>query len=147
MSRIVVISQSMYFPWCGLLNQVSLCDIFVHYDDVQFARGFFNRVQIKTEHGIKWITVPLVKHHRGQLIDECIIDYSQNWIHQHREALRRSYARAPYFQLLMDVFDSVVTLKPATLGELGRLSIRALTLAFELNQPEFVKSSDLRVGG
>ena len=57
----------------------------MHYDDVQFARGFFNRVQIKTDNGIKWLTVPLKKHSRGQLIDECIIDYSQDWVHQHRE--------------------------------------------------------------
>lgn len=137
----------MYFPWCGLLNQVSLCDVFVHYDDVQFARGFFNRVQIKTERGIKWITVPLVKHHRGQQINECIIDYSQNWVHRHREILRHSYSKAPYVEQLLDVFDSVVTCKPVTLGELGRSSIRALTTAFQLDQPEFLNSSDLGIGG
>ena len=143
----IVISQSMYFPWCGILDQIRLCDAFVHYDDVQFARGFFNRVQIKTEHGVKWITVPLVKHHRGQLIDECVIDYSQNWVHKHREALSHSYSRAPYFHLLLDVFDSVVNLKPVTLGQLGRSSIRALTTAFELNQPQFLNSADLGVEG
>ena len=145
--KTIAISQSMYFPWCGVINQVSLCDVFVHYDDVQFARGFFNRVQIKTERGIKWMTVPLVRHHRGQLIDECIIDYSQNWIQQHREMLRHSYSKAPYFQLLLDVFDSVVSLKPITLGELGRSSIRALTAGFELDQPTFLRSSELDIGG
>ena len=146
-SKTIVISQSMYFPWCGILNQVSFGDIFVHYDDVQFVRGFFNRVQIKTERGIKWITVPLSNHHRGQLIDECIIDYSQNWVHQHREALRHSYSKAPYIKLLLDVFDSVVIPKPITLGELGRSSMLALTKAFELDQPKFLKSSDLGIGG
>ena len=147
MNKTVVISQSMYFPWCGLLNQVSLCDVFIHYDDVQFTRGFYNRVQIKTERGVKWISVPLVKHHRGHLIDECIIDYSQNWVHQHREALRHSYSKAPYFHLMMDVFDSVTDLKPITLGQLGRSSIRALTTAFKLDQPTFLQSSDIEVSG
>ena len=145
--KIIVISQSMYFPWCGIINQASICDTFVHYDDVQFARGFLNRVQIKTEHGMKWLTVPLAKYHRGQLIDECLIDYSQNWVHQHREALRHSYSKAPYYSLLLDVFDAVVTLKPTTLGELGRSSIRALITAFELDEPTFLKSSDLGIGG
>jgi hypothetical protein len=137
----------MYFPWCGIFDQVRLCDAFVHYDDVQFSRGFFNRVQIKTERGIKWITVPLVKHHRGQLIDNCIIDYSQNWIHQHRELLRHAYSRAPYIKLMLDVFDSVVSQKPDTLGELGRSSIRALSSAFEIVEPKYLKSSSLGVYG
>lgn len=137
----------MYFPWCGVLNQVSLCDVFVHYDDVQFARGFFNRVQVKTDRGIKWITVPLVKHHRGQHIDDCIIDYSQNWIYQHREILRHSYSKAPYIDLVLDVFDSVVSRKPVTLGELGRSSIQALTNAFQLDKPKFLYSSDLGISG
>ena len=147
MSKIVVISQSMYFPWVGLIDQIRLSSVFVHYDDVQFVRGFFNRVQIKTERGIKWLTVPLVKHRRGVLIDDCIIDYSQMWIHQHRELLRHSYSKAPFFPLMMDVFDSVVTSKPATLGELSRSSIKALCDVFAVQQPQFLTSSSLGISG
>ena len=34
--------------------------LFVFYDDVQFVKGsLFNRVQIKTKDGIRWLTVPL----------------------------------------------------------------------------------------
>ncbi|MCA9907942.1 MAG: WbqC family protein, partial [Anaerolineae bacterium] len=65
----LVISQSMYFPWAGLLEQIRLADTFVHYDDVQHTRGFYNRVQIKTGNGVRWITVPLRDWHQGQRID------------------------------------------------------------------------------
>ena len=46
--KTVVISQPMYFPWVGMLEQMALADVWVHLDDAQFSKGgFFNRVQIK----------------------------------------------------------------------------------------------------
>ena len=61
----LVISQSMYFPWVGMLEQIRLADVFMHYDDVQLARGFYNRVQVKTAQGARWLTVPLRDKHQG----------------------------------------------------------------------------------
>ena len=56
----ILITQSMLFPWIGLLAQIKLADIIVHYDDVAFSKGSFtNRVQIKNQHGMNWMTVPL----------------------------------------------------------------------------------------
>ena len=67
----IVISQSMLFPWIGLMEQIRLADVFVHYNDVQFSKGsFVNRVQIKTSQGTKWMTVPLENLHLGQRINE-----------------------------------------------------------------------------
>ena len=89
----VVISQSMYFPWVGLLEQVRLADSFVHYDDVQFDRGFYNRVQVKTEQGSRWITLPLSNHRRGQKIDEIVVDDNMNWRKRHRDVLLQAYRK------------------------------------------------------
>jgi len=94
----VVISQSMYFPWVGLLEQVRQSDAFVHYDDVQFTRGFYNRVQVKTSRGTQWLTVPLRDQHRGQLIDEVTVDDRSDWRSQHLEVLKQAYANAPHYQ-------------------------------------------------
>ena len=147
MDKTIVISQPMYFPWCGLLNQVQLADVFVYYDDVQFARGFFNRVQVRTDSGFKWLTVPLKNFHRGQNISDCLIDYSQNWSDVHRRTLVHSYSKAPFLDQMINIFDSVVFAKPATLAELSIHSILALVEAFSLDKPIFVNSSDLGVGG
>jgi hypothetical protein len=38
----VVISQPMFFPWVGMLEQLKLADTYVHYDDVQFEKGSFS---------------------------------------------------------------------------------------------------------
>ena len=29
----LVVSQPMYFPWVGMLEQIRLCDTYVFYDD------------------------------------------------------------------------------------------------------------------
>ena len=90
MSRRVVISQSMLFPWVGLLEQVRLADAFVHYDDVQFSKGsFVNRVQLKTPQGVRWMTVPLHDLHLGQRIDEVRIAPAGEWRARHRHERRR----------------------------------------------------------
>ena len=145
--RTVVISQSMYFPWCGLLEQVLMADVFVHYDDVQFARGFFNRVQVKTEQGVKWLSVPLSNHHRGQTIDECRIDNTTDWKKRHREILRNSYRSAPFCSEMLNVVDSVFSVDHQSLGSLSRASIRALSLAFRIPEPEYYHSADLGIIG
>src|SRR5688572_606834 len=92
----IVVSQPMYFPWVGILEQMQLCDVFVFYSDVQFSRGSFtNRVQVKTPQGSGWMTVPL-RQHLGQRIDEVPLDHRQNWREKHRQLLRQSFCQAPY---------------------------------------------------
>ena len=63
---VTVISQSMYFPWIGLFDQIRLADEFIFYDDVQLTRGFYNRVQVAQANGTKFITVPLANKTQKQ---------------------------------------------------------------------------------
>jgi hypothetical protein len=143
----VVISQSMYFPWCGLLDQVKMADVFVHYDDVQYARGFYSRVQVKTEYGVKWLSVPLRDQHRGQSIDDCRIDHSVDWRRKHRDVLRQAYRKAPFVTEVLDVVDRVFAEEHQSLGALGRSSITALAAAFGLPAPRYLHAADLGIAG
>jgi WbqC-like protein len=148
MTRQVVISQSMYFPWVGLLEQVRLADCFVHYDDVQFARGFFNRVQIKTENGIRWMTVPLRDRHRDQKIDEITVDNRGDWRQQHRDVLRQAYREAPFRNDLLALIDAVFDKPLVTLADVSRASTLQLAEYFDLTGARsFVNSRDLNIGG
>lgn len=144
----VVISQSMYFPWVGLLEQVRLADSFVHYDDVQFDRGFYNRVQVKTEQGSRWITVPLSNHRRGQKIDEIVVDDSVNWRKRHRDVLLQAYRKAPFLSDMLAVVDSVFERPITTLADVSRASLLALLEYFDLrSNRSFRDSRDLGVTG
>lgn len=143
-----VISQSMYFPWVGLLEQICLADIFMHYDDVQLARGFYNRVQVKTVNGSKWLTVPLRDHHRGQHIDEVLIDDRTDWRSQHKDILRQAYLKAPYREEMLSLVDGVFSKPVATLSDVSRASIIALAEYFGLaEKTRFMNSTDMGIPG
>jgi hypothetical protein len=144
----VVISQSMYFPWVGLLEQLRLADVFVHYDDVQFTRGFYNRVQIKTQYGVKWITVPLHDQHQGQLIDEVLIDERLNWRTKHFDMLKQAYSNAPFCKEMLNIVDAVFSIPARSLSDIARNSIFILAEYFDLDQKtRFVSSRELGVKG
>lgn len=143
-----VISQSMYFPWVGLLEQIRLADIFIHYDDVQYARGFYNRVQIKTANGSKWLTVPLRDQHQGQLINEVLIDDRIDWRTQHRDILRHAYLKAPCREEMLALVDVVFAKNYLTLADLSRESILSLANYFGLVEgSQFANSAQMGVTG
>ena len=148
-SPCVVVSQPMYFPWIGMLQQIQLSDIFVYYDDVQFARGFFNRVQIKTEQGVRWMTVPLLDWKRGQLINEVRIDNSQDWKRTHLSQLEQAYANAPFKKEMIGLVDEVFSGDYSTIDELSSASTSALVEYFsEIGEnTEFLCSSSMNIQG
>jgi hypothetical protein len=145
----VVISQPMFFPWLGLLEQIRLADVYVHYDDVQFSKGSFtNRVQIKTEAGFKWLTVPLRKLRLGQRIDEVLIDDDQDWRRRHRELLGQFYADAPHAEAMLTLVDAVYQRPAANLADLTIASMSALVSYFDLAPATvFRVSSQMGIGG
>lgn len=144
----VVISQPMYFPWCGLLEQVRFADTFIHYDDVQFARGFYNRVQVKTPQGTCMITVPLKNKHRDQKLNESLISYETDWVSKHRQVLISSYRKTKHLDDAISVFDSVTGDGEEVLSELCRKSVMAIAEYLGLTEGRtFGRSSDMKVPG
>ena len=138
----------MYFPWVGLLEQIRLADQFVHYDDVQYARGFYNRVQMKTPCGIRWMTVPLRELHRGQRLDEVAPDDRQDWRQQHRTLLAMSCVGAPYRDDALGLLDEVLSMSFGTLADISRASTMALARYFGLDEGRtFTDSSTIGIAG
>lgn len=146
----IVISQSMYFPWVGMLEQIRLADVFVHYDDVQFSKGSFtNRVQIKQASGSTvWMTVPLQNLKLGQRIDEVRIKDHQLWLDRHLMILKSSFAQAPYAQDALDLAQSVLKVPYNNIAQLARASLLALADYFALAvNTRFIDSSSLNITG
>jgi len=139
----------MLFPWVGLLEQLRLSDVFVHFDDVQFSKGsFVNRVQIKTPQGMRWMTVPLAPWRLGQPIDELRPLESQAWKVQHLALLERSFAGAPYAADALALVERVYAVDHAHLGALARASMLALSRYFGLDtEKRYVDSRDLGIAG
>lgn len=145
----VVISQSMLFPWVGLLEQVRLAEVFVHYDDVQFSKGsFVNRVQIKTARGVRWLTLPTRNLHLGQRIDEVELAPPSLWVDRHLALLDASFAGAPYAEDAIRLADSVYGVTHSHLGSLARASLLTLIDYFGLaDGKRFIDIDTLGVAG
>ena len=145
--KTLVISQPMYFPWVGMLEQMRLADVFVYLDDAQFSKGgFFNRVQIKTERGTPWLTVPLAENKLGQSLSETQ-PASHDWRRKHLATLRQAYARAPYLEEMMDLVESVFDQDINSLARLSAVSMESLAGFFEITPAKMQWSSRMDVKG
>jgi len=145
----VVISQSMLFPWVGMLEQIRLADWFVHYDDVQFSKGSFtNRVQIKMAQGVRWMTVPLVNRSLEKHIDEVQVAPVSKWRDKHLLLLKTSFEGAPYIRDALEIAEHVYSIEYPHIGALARASLLSLVDYFELNRfTTFIDVKDMAIGG
>lgn len=145
----IVVSQAMFFPWPGFLEQVRLADVFVHYNDVQFSKGgFTNRVQVKTANGVRWLTAPLSGLVLGQRIDEVRLDERRNWRERHLAMMRQAYAAAPYRDDMLALLDAVYSAPCESIAILSDLSLQALCNYFDIGrQARFMRVGELGIGG
>jgi WbqC-like protein family len=104
----VAILQSNYIPWKGYFDMIAAVDEFILYDDMQFTRrDWRNRNQIKTPQGVHWLTVPVqVKGKYDQKIRDTEIDGS-DWALLHWKALVQNYRRAPHFDEVAALIESL----------------------------------------
>jgi len=145
--KTVVISQPMYFPWVGMLEQMRLADVFVHLDDAQFSKGgFFNRVQLKTAAGTPWFTVPLAENKRGQLLNEMRMA-EHDWRRKQLATLKQTYAAAPHVEEMLDLVESVFKNEHESLAALSAASVEMLAEFFEIIPKEIQWSSAMGVEG
>ena len=62
MNKCIAIVQSNYIPWKGYFDLINMVDEFILYDDVQYTKNDWrNRNIIKTNQGLKWLTIPVNK--------------------------------------------------------------------------------------
>lgn len=146
----VVISQPMYFPWYGHLEQLKYCDTYVFYDDVQFSKGsLFNRIQLKNGNKQSWMTVPLKNGGLGLNINQRYPDDQKDWRSKHLSLFHELYRNTPFYlealKTLQSVLDNYACGSP--LSCLSEASTKALAVAFGLNHVEYKRSSELGIEG
>ncbi|WP_422909277.1 WbqC family protein [Pseudomonas sp. MAC6] len=124
----VAIVQSNYIPWKGYFDMIASVDEFILYDDMQYTRrDWRNRNQIKTPHGVQWLTVPvLVKGKYHQKIRETEID-GTNWVAAHWKTLEQNYRRAPYFAEIASWLEPLYLAESfVNISQLNRFFIEAI---------------------
>ena len=104
----VVITQSNYIPWKGYFDSIDKVDTVILYDDMQYTkRDWRNRNKIKTESGLKWLSVPVqVKGKYFQKINETLVSES-DWNEKHFNQIRQSYRKAPCYKSQIDWVENL----------------------------------------
>ena len=95
MPKSVAVVQSNYIPWKGYFDLINMVDEFILLDDVQYTRrDWRNRNLIKTNTGLKWLTIPVEVS--GRYYEKiCKIGVSDpKWPRRHWDAIRANYADA-----------------------------------------------------
>ncbi len=132
---IVAIQQPEHAPWIGYFNKMSQVDLFVHLDDVQFKKRYFeNRNKIRTRDGTQWITVPVqTKGRYTQRINEVLIDEQSNWRRKYLTALSTHYGSAPGFATCFPWISEVIETHHERLVDLNLSLSRRLALALGID--------------
>ena len=106
----VAILQSNYIPWKGYFDIIDSVDEFIFYDEMQYTtRDWRNRNKIKTQNGLKWLTVPVNGKGcqiTGLKISETKIS-DNSWIVSHWNSIQLNYAKAPYFKEYKGYFENL----------------------------------------
>lgn len=145
---IVTVHQPVFVPYCGIIAKILFSDIFVELDDVKTFNqdGFINRNQIPTRAGIKWLTIPCEKKGEQYIHDIRISGDLEKLRRVIFGTIQASYAKAPYYEHIQDMFDYAFDVVKAdgrhSLTLLNRTLLKMILRYFEWNG-KYVVSSDL----
>lgn len=124
----IAVHQPNYFPWLGYFAKMAKSDVFVFLDDVQLPQGrsYVYRTKIHSANGGAWLSVPIRREERQLIKDVRFAD--ADWRRRHRMTLLHTYKKAPFFQSVMALVDSIYAVET---DGLSILNMRALTLLAE----------------
>lgn len=101
----VAVLQSNYIPWKGYFDIIRSVDLFIFYDDVQYTKhNWRNRNLLKTENGLKWITIPCGESESRLICEVKLCD--NGWQEKHWRMIEENYRKAPYWDRYSEMFRS-----------------------------------------
>lgn len=118
-----VISQPRFFPGLHYLHRMMLADVFVIFDTVQFSpRHEENRTKLKSPNGPQWLTVPMCKSSRKQLILDTNINNGHSWRRKSVKTLEHLYHKSPYYSTYSAEINRILETSFKSLVQLNRRS-------------------------
>lgn len=145
-SRTCVISQPRFFPGLHYLHRLMVADVFVVLDTVQYnPRHEENRAKVKGPQGSHWLTVPMRRDSRSQLICDTVVG-DQPWEDKTLRTLQHFYGKSPLYEETVDEVAEVVRHGHEQLVDLDLHSWQPVLRRLEADV-EIVLASDLQVDG
>lgn len=144
----ILVIQSNYIPWKGYFDNIAKADIFVVHDNMQYTKqDWRNRNLIKTNTGLKWLTIPVEAKgsHLKTINDTLIAD--NNWKKKHLIQLRENYAKAACFKEMINWVEEIyMTAEGIGLSSINIHLLKKICYLLKIDTP-FINSMDLKSVG
>lgn len=103
------IMQPYFFPYIGYWQLIKASDEFILFDDVQYIRhGWINRNRIlKPGEGWQYVTVPLKKHSRDDIIRDIKIADNADWQDILLNPLNNYKKTAPFYSETINLIKGI----------------------------------------
>lgn len=142
----VAVMQPYFFPYLGYFQLISMADVFVIYDNIQYTKkGWINRNRMLLNGTDHFFTLPLKK-------DSNFLDVNQRFLADDFETSRRylhnlisnAYRKAPFFEETIPVFDKALDFEDRNLFTYIFNSVRILCDYLEI-KTKLVPSSTIKI--
>jgi WbqC-like protein len=140
------IHQPMYVPYPGFFHKLSLADVLVVMDDVQYDKRFTNRNRILVPQGPMWLTVPIEKEDKFSPNSSVRINNSISWRDDHWKKISLAYRNAAFYDLYAHALEETFQREWGLLFDLDLHLLRLAMGWLGLDLP-VVRESELKVGG
>ena len=147
---IIGIMQPYFFPYIGYWQLINTVDKFIIYDDVNYIKGgWINRNKILMNGEGRFITLQLNGASSHKHINETEIFTSDIYKRKFLKTLETYYRKAPYYQDVIPIINSIVLQDEKILSRYLELLIRRvcdyLAIKTELIvSSEIVKKNELK---
>lgn len=145
----ITIHQPEHLPWTGFFHKMSLADVYVLLDTVQFEKnGWQNRNRLVDRAGnVFWVTVPVaMAGHSTKTIREMAIDNRQDWRRKYWGRIEQAYCRHPFFGQYGPPLREIVTRPCERLVDLNSALVGFFREALGINT-HILMASELGVRG
>lgn len=146
-SKTCVVMQPTFLPWAGYFNLISMADVFVLLDDVQFEKqSWQHRNRVLVNGMPHWITVPVHRKQLTQKINTVKINNSSSWREKQVRLLEQNYSKHPEFDVLKEVLSAIADTSIEFIAELNIKIIKIICSIIGLGST-FYRSSELNING
>lgn len=122
----IAIMQPYFFPYAGYFQLIQAVDKFIIYDDVSYIKGgWVNRNNFLVNRAKSLVTVPLQNGNSGVPICEVLLAGKREyWGRKILKTIQQSYAKAPYFEPIFQLFEDVMCDPSNHISELNVKAIK-----------------------
>lgn len=127
--------ETMYLPPIPVMALImKIGELRVEANEHYQKRSYRNRCHIAGPQGLQRLSIPLSgsKHVRMPIRDLRISD-AYDWRHQHLQALKTAYGRAPYFDHYMPELATLIRTENSSLFQLNRRLLEWLCRSFDID--------------